>query len=394
MPNFTHSTLQSQKDSLLIYEVGVITQQSYDVEKNSVSCFRLNKTLSLILRHCKWLRNNNEKYRDINEWELQHFPYRFGQRVYSTLQNSEKVSRFQNQIKYLEQILRDDGLLKKLGVRVQDDARGYESEKTRFFFSGSGAPQKRNLITTTRLDPQDLYLVGNLAKVFGRHKTVDINALATCPTESDCVAAQLAQLNLWLQHMNTVDDLVDSEDFIAYDEQSKLKANLEQAFERGRQIRLKKELYKHSTVAAHSIFSTAANMGYDEGEFNALLKMIDNVGESTAVDNLASLANILSPLVGLFSELLCRIDLQVALNAKDMEWARNHFDNLSEIGVTDTNIKKAYIHATARSKRFHLDVAEDLREFSTKMREYLSVQKLPTTYEANCLLDPLKLLQA
>lgn len=387
MTSYGGQERQDQKDSLLLYEAGFKTQLHLTSSASQVSCSRLNRTYSLILRVLEWLRMHNPKYDDLNEWRIHHIPHKRGQRIYRPLSTSDSIKDYPDGIKYLEDLIRYDAILRKM--RIVSTFLTENDEDTLYFFPGSGATEKSGIPYNMRIDPRDLLLVDELARIFGPQVDDDIDALATCPSEKDCLNSQRAQLNFWLECIENAEACLNPLDFGGYTEQTKLQNNLKSAFERGHQIHLNRSLFNISARAANRIYYYAKEREYEEDDFRPLMEIIDNKIESDRVNRMLEIADIMSALVGLCEDLLLRINIVVGLSDQQRDWVKHHYSVLSQIGISDEAIRsarnKSFFHPGVDIPRF---VAEDIITFLKEMKSFLANEKLLSQYQPLALVNP------
>jgi hypothetical protein len=390
MPTFNSLELQEEKDSLLIYEVGSTIQRFFKPEEKRVHCFRLNKTLALIMRHWNYLKNNIDDYNDIHEWGLRCFPYRYGQRIYrSILSNDKLMSFFPGGAMFIEDIIKYDKILIKLGVKIRDEIRDHR-EKSSFYFSQSSSIVKNKLFKSVRMNPKDLFLIRQLAGIYAPQQTEDIESVSTCPTESDCILAQIALINLFHQDMEIVQRYINPSLYTGFVDQGDISSYMNWAIECAREIKNKRKLYERSKVSAYQIYTESIKNGYSGNEVECIVKLIDGKNGSNRIDELGSIADIMIALVEFCRELLSRIDLVDDFKYDSL--AVNRYDVLDVVGISKSDRERAIRNAIEKKLEFQYEVANDITVFLDKFRGYLKLLKLPSKHNSRAVFNPQLLL--
>lgn len=327
MAHFTKPKVIGNRDSVFIYIIGSNLQIKGG---GGITAYHLNKTIAVIMRHWEWLARNVKKYNSLHVWELRHFPYRFGQRVYRSIQQNRSRGFFEDNVLFIEQIVEYDLTMRKLDVEKRKTG---EEHETIFFFPRKDSAQIDALRKAVKIPDLDYSLINELAVIYASATTTILEPLSTCPTEFDCIAALYAQLNIWLSEIEVVETLTDPFRFGKNFKGNEIAQSLVYAFKCGDQINTKILWYENANGTAHSFYGNLRKRGYRGKDIEAIINFVGSSSSSKRIRRFHELAIVMSVVTGYIVELLSEASYKVNLDEGQWAWYNKNINKLSEIGI-------------------------------------------------------------
>lgn len=379
---------QRQTDSILLFETGLGIQGAKERYTSGVSLYRLNKTLAAILRHWEGLRQSSPSYQNLHDWGFRHAPYRFGERVYRQPRPAGLGPSNAFNVAFLEEVLRKDRFLHGLGVRPEQEfAYAEEKEEGNIRFLLPDPETYAAIIENSEIRQADIQLVKNLSRLYSNiDKSIDLAALATCPSEEACRHAMIAEIHCWLWDTERILEKIRpesySKDIIRH--RHDIDRLLSQAFNCGREIGVKRGWYTRVLSIAAETVALGMRLGVEE-ELLTPLRLSDSGEPSEAIMEIELAAEYLTCFVGFASEQLRNAGIASGLREGELRQALKFLHRLDELGLDDDRRQKITTNGGRRIDSLPY-LRDELSQVHQSVLGYLAHRGLPSRFVARDLL--------
>lgn len=390
MPTITSQLIQKARDSILIYEVGRGTQETNSKYANGISLFRLNKTLSAVLRHWELLRNSSKNYKSLNYWDILSAPFRYGQVVYKKVDPGNQNIINDYNVEFLQNIINNSYILNFFKVKIVV-GNEFDAGKTKVVFPKAEPHIRGELIQASGLEYRDIEILRDLAFFYSHLQTDEVAALATCPTYFDCKKAINAEIVIWLHDLEKLFRLLKDYSGGDLSRANMINKRLSKAFECGRQIGKKIEWYLSLEKVQKNILKLTIDKDFSLSVIEPLSKNLIVNGETQELIDYKYISKILTGYIATVEHNVNLLSPSIFLPKDYSAKAKEFTSLLSEIKITNYELEELYLISGKRSLNSLIVLLETLEAiYNNKILTFMLTYNLPIKYDRLLLFPDLQ----